>query len=193
MTRFRLEQSLKLLISTELSVQEIARQVEDTGGVYLVPAFAGLGAPWWDMYARGTLVGMTRGTGRAHIVRATLEAIAYQTRDVLEAMERDVGAKITSLKVDGGACANDLLMQFQADILPTQVFRPACIETTALGAAYCAGLEAGVWSSRDVIAKNWRCERVFIPQMGDNRRENLYEGWKRAVSCAKGWEVPARR
>ncbi len=180
------------MIETSAQSEEIARQVEDTGGVYLVPAFAGLGAPWWDMYARGTLVGMTRGTGRAHIVRATLESIAYQTRDVLEAMERDAGMKISSLKVDGGACANDLLMQFQADILPTQVFRPACIETTALGAAYCAGLMAGVWDNREVIAKNWQCQQIFVPTMDAGRREELYDGWKRAVSCAQGWALPGR-
>ncbi len=175
------------LIETSAQSEEVARQCENTGGVYLVPAFAGLGAPWWDMYARGTLVGMTRGTGRPHIVRATLEAIAYQTRDVLEAMEKDSGVTITTLKVDGGACANNLLMQFQSDILNIPVYRPECIETTALGAAYAAGLTAGVWSSRDQLQENWRCEREFTPSMAEEDRASLYAGWLKAVTCARNW------
>ena len=133
------------IIDSSAESEEVASQVADTGGVYLVPAFTGLGAPWWDMYARGTLVGMTRGTGRAHIVRATLEAIAYQTRDVLDAMEQDAGYPITVMKADGGASANNLLMQFQSDILNMEVYRPRYVETTGLGAAYMAGIASGVW------------------------------------------------
>ncbi len=175
------------IIKTSAQVEELAGEVEDTGGVYLVPAFVGLGAPYWDAFARGTIVGMTRGTTAAHIARATLEAIAYQTRDVLAAMERDSGLKLNTLRVDGGAAKNDLLMQFQADILGVPVQRPAVTETTALGAAYLAGLAVGFWSSTDEIAGQWALEREFAPTMSESTRERLYSGWLRAVERARGW------
>ncbi|RMF28270.1 MAG: glycerol kinase, partial [Bacteroidetes bacterium] len=167
-----------------------AMKVPDTGGVYVVPAFAGLGAPHWDMYARGAIFGLTRGTTKAHLVRATLESLAYQTRDVLDAMKKDAGVPLQSLRVDGGACANNLLMQFQADILDTPVERPQIIETTALGAAYLAGLGTGFWSRED-IAGNWKIDQTFLPQMDAERRNQLYGGWKKAVERTKGWEVDA--
>lgn len=175
------------LIRSAADSEEVASRVPDTGGAYLVPAFAGLGAPWWDMYARGTLVGMTRGTGRAHIVRAALESIAYQTRDVVSAMARDAGMEIPALRADGGASANNLLMQFQADILGIPVERPSCIETTALGAAYLAGLAAGVWPDQRFIASRWSMERFFRPAMDGTLREQAYAGWLRAVERSRGW------
>ena len=165
----------------------IARSVEDTGGVYLVPAFTGLGAPYWDPMARGVLVGLTRGSSRAHIVRATLEAIAYQTRDVLECFEHDTGLQAHELQVDGGATANDFLMQFQADILGIPVRRPQVAETTALGAAYLAGLAVGFWETRAEIAENWQEDRRFEPQLEQARRDELYAGWRRAVERSRGW------
>jgi glycerol kinase len=165
----------------------IAGSVDDTGGVYLVPAFTGLGAPYWDPQARGMLVGLTRGSSRAHIVRATLEAIAYQTRDVLECFERDTGLRAGELQVDGGATANDFLMQFQADILGIPVKRPSVAETTALGAAYLAGLAVGFWETQQQIASNWQEDRRFEPRLADSRREELYAGWLRAVERARGW------
>lgn len=161
--------------------------VPDTNGVYVVPAFTGLGAPYWDPYARGTIVGLTRGASRAHLVRATVESLAYQVADVLEAMEEDAGADFASLKVDGGACANNFLMQFQADILDAAVQRPSCIETTALGAAYLAGIAAGYWKNRDEICANWQLEREFAPQMDETVRQKLKKGWKKAVRCAFDW------
>ncbi len=167
--------------------EEIAAAVPDTGGVYFVPAFVGLGAPHWDMYARGTILGITRGTTRAHIVRAALEAIAYQSREVLGAAMADAGLALEELRVDGGATANNLLMQFQADILGTPVVRPAVKETTALGAAYLAGLAVGYWTSREEIEKNWAVEQRFLPGMDERNREDLYAGWRRAVSRAAGW------
>ncbi|HYE91384.1 MAG TPA: FGGY-family carbohydrate kinase, partial [Terriglobales bacterium] len=154
---------------------------------YFVPAFVGLGAPYWDMYARGTMVGLTRGTTRAHLVRAALEAIAYQSRDVLEAMAADAGVPIGALRVDGGATANDFLCQFQADILGVPVLRPAVIETTALGAAYLAGLGAGLWPSLDALAGRWSVERTFNPGMDAAGRADLYDGWRRAVERARDW------
>lgn len=175
------------IIDSSAESEEVASQVADTGGVYLVPAFTGLGAPWWDMYARGTLVGMTRGTGRAHIVRATLEAIAYQTRDVLDAMEQDAGYPITVMKADGGASANNLLMQFQSDILNMEVYRPRYVETTGLGAAYMAGIASGVWESADDIRRLWKVDRVFSPAMDDEQRDRKYKGWRRAVGRACHW------
>lgn len=175
------------LIRTSAESEEVAARVPDSGGVYLVPAFSGLGAPWWDMYARGTLVGLTRGTSRPHIVRAALEAIAYETRDVVSAMARDAGVEIQVLRVDGGASANNLMMQFQADILDIPVERPACVETTALGAAYLAGLSAGIWPDRQAISEQWSMDRIFRPAMDAERRSRLYEGWLRAVERSRGW------
>lgn len=176
------------LISSAAESEAIARALKNNAGVYLVPAFAGLGAPYWDQYARGTILGLTRGTGRAHIVRAALESIAYQTRDVTEAMHTDSGIEVHTLRVDGGAVMNDFLMQFQADILGVRVERPAVTETTALGAAYLAGLAVGFWQSQDEIARQWRVEKAFEPQMTVDEREVLYYGWQRAVERAKGWE-----
>jgi glycerol kinase len=175
------------LISDARESQKLAESVEDTGGVYLVPAFVGLGAPYWDMYARGTIVGITRGTTKAHLVRAALEAIAYQSRDVLETMAEESGVPITSLRVDGGAAANDFLCQFQADLLGNPVLRPAVTETTALGAAYLAGLGVGLWSSVDALRRLWRLDRSFEPGMDATRRQALLEGWRRAVERARGW------
>lgn len=176
------------LIRTASESEKYAMQVEDTNGVYVVPAFAGLGAPYWDQYARGTIIGITRGCNRDHIIRATLEAIAYQTHDVLRSMESDLGNNLKSLKVDGGACANRFLMQFQADILNTVVLKPKCIETTALGAAYLAGLAVGFWKDRDEIRTNWELEESFSPNMMQNRRDKLIAGWKKAVTRSFAWE-----
>lgn len=167
--------------------EEYAGRVEDTAGVYIVPAFAGMGAPYWDQYARGTVVGITRGCTKDHFVRATLESIAYQTADVLAAMEQDSGIDLKSLTVDGGASANDFLMQFQADILGVEVLRPKCIETTALGAAYLAGLATGYWSDKAEIKANWSLGREFSPVMTSDRRMELLKGWKKAVKCARVW------
>ncbi len=175
------------LVSDASETEAIARSVESSDGVYLVPAFAGLGAPYWDQYARGTIVGLTRGSGRAHIVRATLESIAYQSRDVVDAMRADSGLELEALKVDGGAVANDFLMQFQADILGVPVQRPAVTETTALGSAYLAGLAVDFWSSQEEIARQWAVEHTFEPKMSMNEREALYAGWQRAVERAKSW------
>ena len=175
------------LIGRAAESEALAASVPDTGGVYFVPAFVGLGAPYWDMYARGTIVGLTRGTGRAHLVRAALEAIAYQSRDVLEAMTSDAGVAVDALRVDGGATANDFLCQFQADVIGVPVLRPAVIETTALGAAYLAGLGVGLWPSLDALAGQWSVERTFTPAMDASRREELYGGWRRAVERARDW------
>lgn len=176
------------IIDTSAQSEEYALQVPDTGGVYVVPAFVGLGAPYWDMYARGTIVGITRGTKREHIIRATLESISYQTRDVLEAMIQDSGIDLQELKVDGGAVGNNFLMQFQADILGVPVQRPRITETTALGAAYLAGLAVGYWNSQDEIAEMWQIDKEFTPAMSDEARDKLYAGWKRAVERAVKWE-----
>ena len=181
-----LRDEMKLLSSAAES-EAIAASIESTDGVYVVPAFVGLGAPYWDQYARGTIVGMTRGSGRAQIVRATLESIAYQTRDVVDAMSADSGLPLDTLKVDGGAVVNDFLMQFQADILGVPVQRPAVTETTALGAAYLAGLATGFWGSQEEIAKQWQLERSFEPAMSTDQRESLYAGWQKAVERARGW------
>jgi len=175
------------LISTSAESESVAASVPDTGGVYVVPAFVGLGAPHWDGYARGTIVGLTRGSNRAHIVRATLESIAYQTRDVVEVMMQDAGLTLHALRVDGGATRNDWLMQFQADILGVPVQRPATTETTALGAAYLAGLATGYWQSQDQIATQWAVERTFEPRMSVDQREALYRDWQRAVERSKDW------
>lgn len=162
--------------------------VPDTNGVYVVPAFAGLGAPYWDQYARGAVLGLTRGAGKAHIIRATVESLAYQVNDVIKAMEKDAGVHLNSLRVDGGASANDFLMQFQADILNAEVVRPCCIETTALGAAYLAGMATGFWENADEVQMNWNMERTFSPSISDEKREYLLRGWRKAVQCTRGWE-----
>jgi glycerol kinase len=170
------------IIRKASETEAIASSVPDTGGVYVVPAFAGLGAPYWDMGARGAILGLTRGSSRAHVVRATLESLAYQTRDVVDVMNMDSGVTITELRVDGGAAANDFLMQFQADLLGVPVDRPAVVETTASGAAFLAGLAVGVWKSPDELASVRRRERLFEPRMGADERESLYAGWKAAVA-----------
>lgn len=175
------------LISSAAESEAVATSVDSSDGVYVVPAFVGLGAPYWDQYARGTIVGLTRGSGRAQVVRATLESIAYQTRDVLESMKADSGLELPALRVDGGAVANDFLMQFQSDILGVPVQRPAVTETTALGAAYLAGLAVGYWGSQDEIQKQWRIDSTFEPTMGNDEREKLYAGWKKAVERSRAW------
>lgn len=172
------------LIRDAAESEVLAKSVPDANGCYVVPAFVGLGAPYWDQYARGAIVGLTRGVNRSHIVRATLESIAYQVNDVLMAMQEDSGMPITSLRVDGGACDNDFLMQFQADILNTSVVRPYCIETTAMGAAYLAGLAVGYWRSKEEILANHVIAAEFKPQMGQAKRENLLQGWHNAVKAA---------
>lgn len=161
--------------------------VPDTNGVYVVPAFTGLGAPYWDQYARGAILGLTRGAGRAHLIRATVESLAYQVQDLIAAMEKDAGMKLNSLRVDGGASANNFLMQFQADLLNASVVRPSCIETTALGAAYLAGLATGFWKNADEIKENWHQEREFRPELGEEQGRKLLKGWKRAVQCTFAW------
>jgi glycerol kinase len=174
-------------IRQSADVEKLALEVEDTGGVYLVPAFVGLGAPHWDQYARGALVGLTRGTTAAHICRAALESIAYQTVDVLQAMQADSGIELAELRVDGGAAANDLLMQFQADVLGVPVVRPKVQETTALGAAYLAGLATGYWESTEEIAEQWSVDRRFEPSMDRSRVEELMAGWRKALERSKDW------
>ena len=161
--------------------------VPDTNGVYVVPAFTGLGAPYWDQYARGAVLGLTRGAGKAHLIRATVESLAYQVTDVIHAMEKDSGMKLSSLRVDGGASANNFLMQFQSDLLDVQVVRPSCIETTALGAAYLAGLAAGFWKDAEEIRQNWKQEREFSPSVEPKKREDLLKGWQKAVRCTFQW------
>ncbi|MDE5802832.1 MAG: glycerol kinase GlpK [Lachnospiraceae bacterium] len=175
------------MIKSAPQTEEYTSAVEDTGGVYVVPAFAGLGAPYWNPYARGTIVGLTRGCTKEHFIRATLESIAYQTVDVLEAMEKDSGIDLKSLKVDGGASANNFLMQFEADILNTEVRRPECIETTALGAAYLAGLATGYFKDRAEIRENWQLGKSFVSGMEQEKRKTLLKGWKKAVKCALVW------
>jgi glycerol kinase len=179
-----LRDQLGILASAPES-EGIANSIADTGGVYMVPAFVGLGTPHWDASARGTITGMTLGTGRAQIVRAALESIAYQTRELIDAMQADSGEKLSELRVDGGASANDFLMQFQADILGCRIVRPADVETTALGAAYLAGLAVGVWKDTDELESFWARDRVFEPNMNEARREELFAGWKRAVQSAR--------
>jgi glycerol kinase len=177
-------------IATARDVEALAASVDDTGGVYLVPAFTGLGAPHWDPYARGTIVGLTRGSGLAEIARATLESIAFQVADVVDAMVADGAPRPTALRVDGGAAANDLLLQLQADVLDVAVERPAVLETTALGAAYLAGLAIGFWPDLESLAANWQLDRRFEPAMPASRRERLLAGWHRAVERSKGWATP---
>ena len=175
------------LIERASDIEVLAASVADNGGVYFVPALAGLGAPFWDPHARGTIVGLTRGTTKGHLARATLEAMAYQTRDVLEAMQHDAGVPLTELKVDGGATANNSLLQFQSDILSTRVRRPVVQETTALGAAYLAGLAVGYWQDLNDLRQNWGLDREFTPQMESKARDELYRDWKRAIERSRSW------
>jgi glycerol kinase len=182
-----LRDNLKVIYDAKDS-EYFATKVEDSLGVYVVPAFVGLGAPYWDMYARGAILGLTRGTTRNHIIRATLESIAYQTRDVLELMRNECGIDLCELRVDGGACANNFLMQFQADILGIPVERPEIIETTALGAAYLAGLAVGFWKDQSMVAERRQVNRRFIPSMNEDKRKELYDNWKKAVKRAMHWE-----
>lgn len=176
------------LIKSSGEIEKYALKVKDTHGVYLVPAFVGLGAPYWDMYARGTIVGLTRGAKKEHIMRAALESMAYQSRDVLEVIQKDSGISLKKLKVDGGAVRNNFLMQFQSDILGVPVVRPQVIETTALGAAYLAGLAVGFWKDKTEIAKKWKADKEFKPDMDEKLKESLYKGWKKAVSRSLNWE-----
>ena len=175
------------LVDSAPDSEWVAKKVKDAGGVYMVPAFVGLGAPYWDMNARGMIIGLTRGTTKAHIVRATLDSLAYQTRDVLGAMEADSGNRLAALKVDGGAVANNLLMQFQADLLGVPVDRPQITETTALGAAYLAGLATGVWASKEELKKSWQLDTRFAPSLDQQEADKLYKGWKKAVKHAANW------
>lgn len=181
-----LRDELRVLYDAKQS-EFYANSVKDTNGVYVVPAFAGLGAPYWDMYARGAIMGLTRGANRAHLVRATLESIAYQVKDVLNAMQEDSGLKLKDLRVDGGASSNNFLMQFQSDILDVNIDRPKVVETTALGAAYLAGLAVEFYNNKDEIKKSWIIDREFIPNMSDDKRNLLYKGWKKAVSRSLLW------
>ncbi len=181
-----LRDEVKLIDSAPQS-EQLAAQVADTNGCYVVPAFTGLGAPHWDQYARGVIVGLTRGVNRCHIVRATLESLAYQTNDVLSAMKADAGIELEALKVDGGASQNDLLMQTQADLTGAPVLRPKCVETTALGAAYLAGLAVGLWPSREVLGQHWAIDRVFTPQLPEAERQRRLKGWAKAVRYAFDW------
>ena len=177
------------VIKNSADVEKLALSVPDTGGVYFVPAFAGLGAPYWDPEARGTLVGITRGTTSGHIARAALQSIAYQTMDVLKAMEADAGLPISELRVDGGATANNLLMQFQANLLGCKVIRPNVVETTALGAAYLAGLAVGYWSSEEEIKELWQAEKEFFPSGDREKIQKGINGWERAVAAAQSWSA----
>ena len=181
-----LRDELQVLTSAKESL-DYALSVPDTAGGYVVPAFTGLGAPYWNQRARGCVVGVTRGFSRAHLVRATLESLAYQTYDIVRAMERDSGIPIADLKVDGGACANDFLMQFQSDLIAADVYRPRCIETTALGAAYLAGLAVGYWTGLDDVRNNWAVDRIFTPELDEAKRRELLHGWHKAVKCALLW------
>ncbi|MFW5725141.1 MAG: FGGY family carbohydrate kinase, partial [Bacteroidota bacterium] len=175
------------IIRSSSDVEALARSVEDSGDLYLVPSFTGMGAPHWDQYARGLMVGISRGTTSAHIARAALEGIAYQTMDVLNVMKKDTGLEIKELRVDGGASANNLLMEFQADIIQTQVVRPKIIETTALGAAYLAGLATGFWENLEEIKKQWQLDKRFEPTLSEDETKQRREKWADAVRRAKGW------
>ena len=175
-------------ISNASESEMMAKQVEDSNGCYVVPAFTGLGAPHWDQYARGTIVGLTRGVNKYHIIRATLESIAYQVNDVIHAMKEDAGIQLSSLKVDGGASANNFLMQTQADILNTQVTRPSCVETTAMGAAYLAGLAVGYWDSKDDVIQNCKIDKIFEPTLDSSKRNKMLKGWNKAVQYSYGWD-----
>ncbi len=175
------------LIDDAAASERYARSVPDTGGVYVVPAFTGMGAPWWNPYAKGTVVGLTRGCSKAHFIRAVLESMAYQTVDILKLMESESGTPIRALRVDGGASRNNFLMQFQSDVLSADVLRPSCVETTALGAAYLAGLAVGYWADTEEIRRNWALSDTFHPTMSGQRRKELLKGWARAVKCALVW------
>ena len=175
------------LIDSAADTEYFASRVKDTNGCYIVPAFTGLGAPYWDQYARGTIVGLTRGVNKYHLVRATLESLAYQTNDVLEAMKKDSGLVLSSLKVDGGASANDFLMQFQSDIIDAPVMRPKCVETTAMGASYFAGLAVGFWKDKNDIVSNWQMDKEFLPKINSEQRGDLLKGWKKAITYSFGW------
>ena len=175
------------IIESAADSEYMAKKVKDTNGCYVVPAFTGLGAPYWDQYARGTIVGLTRGVNKYHIIRATLESIGYQVNDVLHAMKADSGIDLAALKVDGGASANDFLMQFQSDIINAPVKRPSCVETTAMGAAYLAGLAVGYWNSKEDVIKNWAVDKIFSPIMGEDERERKIKGWNKAVKYSFGW------
>ena len=175
------------LVDTSPDTEYMASKVKDTNGCYVVPAFTGLGAPYWDQYARGTIVGITRGVNKYHIIRATLESLAYQVYDVIAAMQADSGITLSTLKVDGGASANDFLMQFQADVNAAPVHRPVCVETTAMGAAYLAGLAVGYWKSKEEVIKNWEIDRVFKPEMEEEARNAALAGWQKAVKYSYGW------
>lgn len=175
------------IIDSAPDSEYMAKKVKDTNGCYVVPAFTGLGAPHWDQYARGTIVGLTRGVNKYHIIRATLESLAYQVNDVLQAMKADSGIDLAALKVDGGASANDFLMQFQSDIINAPVKRPSCVETTAMGAAYLAGLAVGYWNSKEDVIKNWAVDKIFSPIMGEDERERKIKGWNKAVKYSFGW------
>ena len=183
-----LRDELKLVDSAS-DTEYFAQKVKDTNGVYVVPAFTGLGAPYWDMYARGVIVGLTRGASKAHIIRATLESIAYQTKDVLDAMEADSKINLKALRVDGGAATNTFLMQFQSDILGILVEKPVINETTALGAAYLAGLAISYWKNQDELVEKWKKDRIYTPNMDSTYKDKLYKGWKRAVERAKKWAI----
>lgn len=176
------------LIDSAQDSEYMAKKVTDTNGCYVVPAFTGLGAPHWDQYARGTIVGITRGVNKYHIIRATLDSLAYQVNDVLAAMEADSAIRLSALKVDGGASANNFLMQQQANISGAPVNRPKCVETTAMGAAYLAGLAVGYWASKEDVVKNWAIDREFVPEIPEEERQAMVRGWSRAVKCAYGWE-----
>ncbi len=181
-----LRDELKIIDSSPDS-EYFATRVEDTNGCYVVPAFTGLGAPYWDPYARGAIMGLTRGVNKYHIIRATLESLAFQTNDVLKAMEEGSGVKLAALKVDGGACRNNFLMQFQADLINAPVHRPVCVETTAMGACYLAGLASGFWAGKENIMNNWEMDREFQPEMDEKKREEELRGWKQAVNSTLGW------
>lgn len=175
------------LIDSSADSEYFATRVKDSNGCYVVPAFTGLGAPHWDQYARGTIVGLTRGVNKYHIVRATLDSLAYQANDVIKAMEADSGIKMENLKVDGGASANNFLMQQQANISNAPVNRPQCVETTAMGAAYLAGLAVGYWKSKEDVLNNWAIDRTFTPEISDEERAAKIKGWNKAVKCSYGW------
>lgn len=181
------------LIDSAMDSEYMAKKVKDTNGCYVVPAFTGLGAPYWDQYARGTIVGLTRGVNKYHIIRATLESIAYQALDVIRAMEADSGIPLTSLKVDGGASANNFLMQRQADMIQSQVLRPSCVETTAMGAAYLAGLAVGYWPDKEAVRANWSVDKTFSPEITREYRDRCVRGWKKAVTYAFNWAKEEER
>lgn len=175
------------IIDSAPDSEYMAKKVKDTNGCYVVPAFTGLGAPHWDQYARGTIVGITRGVNKYHIIRATLESLAYQVNDVLVAMKADSGIDLAALKVDGGASANDFLMQTEANIINAPVNRPQCVETTAMGAAYLAGLAVGYWESKEDVIKNWAIDKTFEPKIDEEQRSKMIKGWNKAVKYAYGW------